>query len=61
MSGTDIVKHPIHPGRGAIAVVEPLFTGNMEWYQGYTGRHADCSLHHFRLGHATPLPLRPTG
>lgn len=41
MSGTDIVKHPIHLGRGAAAVVEPAFTGNMEWYQGYTSRHED--------------------
>src|SRR5581483_11483443 len=41
MSGTDIVKHPIHLGRGATAVVEPAFTGDMAWYQGYTSRHAD--------------------
>jgi len=40
MTGTDIVKHPIHLGRGATAVVEPAFTGNLEWYQGYTDRHA---------------------
>ncbi len=40
MPGTDITAHPIHLGRGATAVVEPAFTGNLEWYQGYTGRHA---------------------
>jgi quercetin dioxygenase-like cupin family protein len=40
MSGTEIIQHPIHLGRGATAVVEPAFTGNLEWYQGYTGRHA---------------------
>lgn len=40
MSGTDILQHPIHLGRGATSVVEPAFTGDMEWYQGYTGRHA---------------------
>ncbi|HVS75768.1 MAG TPA: cupin domain-containing protein [Steroidobacteraceae bacterium] len=40
MPGTDITTHPIHLGRGATAVVEPAFTGNLEWYQGYTGRHA---------------------
>ena len=39
MPGTDILKHPIHLGRGASAVVEPDFTGNMEWYRGYTSRH----------------------
>jgi quercetin dioxygenase-like cupin family protein len=40
MSGTDIQRHPIHLGRGATAVVEPAFSGDMEWYQGYTNRHA---------------------
>lgn len=40
MAGTDILQHPIHLGRGATAVVEPAFTGNMEWYQGYSERHA---------------------
>ncbi|MDE2449290.1 MAG: cupin domain-containing protein [Gammaproteobacteria bacterium] len=40
MPGTDILQHPIHLGRGATAVVEPTFTGNMEWYQGYASRHA---------------------
>lgn len=41
MSGTDIVRHPVHLGRGASAVIEPAFTGNMEWYEGYISRHAD--------------------
>lgn len=41
MSGTDILKYPIHLGRGATAVGEPAFTGNMEWYHGYTSRHED--------------------
>jgi quercetin dioxygenase-like cupin family protein len=40
MSGTDIFKCPIHLGRGATAVLEPEFTGSMDWYQGYTTRHA---------------------
>lgn len=40
MSGTDILKHPIHLGRGATAAIEPAFTGNLDWYQGYTARHA---------------------
>jgi mannose-6-phosphate isomerase-like protein (cupin superfamily) len=41
MSGTDIVKQPIHLGRGATAAIEPAFTGNMEWYQGYSARYVD--------------------
>lgn len=40
MPGTDIRKHPIHLGRGGAAVVEPAFTGQLEWYQGYGSRHA---------------------
>lgn len=39
MSGTDIAKHPLHLGLGATAVVQPAFTGNLEWYQDYTTRH----------------------
>ena len=40
MHGTDILKHPRHLGRGAPAVIEPAFTGNLDWYQDYTARHA---------------------
>lgn len=40
MPGTNISKHPVHLGRAATAVIEPEFAGNMEWYQGYTSRHA---------------------
>ncbi|MGH8171162.1 MAG: cupin [Steroidobacteraceae bacterium] len=40
MSGTEITRHPIHLGRSATAVIEPAFTGNLEWYQGYASRHA---------------------
>lgn len=40
MPGTEIVKHPIHLGRAATAHIEPAFTGNLEWYQGYATRHA---------------------
>lgn len=36
-----LTEHPIHLGLGATAEVEPLFTGDMEWYQGYTERHVD--------------------
>lgn len=39
MTGTGILQHPIHLGCGATAAVEPAFTGNLEWYQGYMSRH----------------------
>jgi hypothetical protein len=41
MTGTDIVTHPIHLGRGANAEVEPPFTGSMDWYEAYVSRHVD--------------------
>ena len=36
----DLCAHPLHLGLGATAVVEPEFTGAMDWYEGYTARHA---------------------
>ncbi|MGI9579404.1 MAG: cupin [Microthrixaceae bacterium] len=39
MAAFDISQHPIHLGLGATAEVEPEFTGEMEWYGGYTQRH----------------------
>lgn len=41
MSATNITVHPIHLGLGATAIVEPEFTGAMEWYGAYSARHAD--------------------
>ena len=41
MSVRDIAIHPIHLGLGATAGSEPRFTGAMQWYADYTGRHAD--------------------
>jgi len=35
-----ISTHPIHLGLGATAEVEPEFTGEMSWYEGYVDRHA---------------------
>jgi quercetin dioxygenase-like cupin family protein len=35
----DIVRFPVHLGLGARAVVEPEFTGAVEWYAGYESRH----------------------
>ena len=40
MSGKDILRHPIHLGLGATAIVEPDFTGDPSWYQAYGERHA---------------------
>ena len=40
MAGPQIERHPIHLGLGATAEVEPEFTGEMEWYGGYSARHA---------------------
>ena len=34
--------HPIHLGLGATAVVEPEFTGEMDWYAGYGQRHDEA-------------------
>lgn len=31
--------HPIHLGLGATASVEPAFTGEIAWYEGYQKRH----------------------
>jgi hypothetical protein len=41
MKGTDLNERPIHLGRGASAIVEPRFTGGMDWYQAYGERHPD--------------------
>ncbi|MGI9577524.1 MAG: cupin [Microthrixaceae bacterium] len=35
-----ISSHPIHLGLGATAEVEPEFTGEMAWYEGYADRHS---------------------
>lgn len=39
-TATRLSDHPIHLGLGATAVIEPEFTGEMEWYGGYSERHA---------------------
>jgi quercetin dioxygenase-like cupin family protein len=41
MSATDINVHPIHLGRNGTAAVEPEFTGDLQWYEGYGSRHAE--------------------
>lgn len=39
MSSYSIDEHPIHLGLGASALVEPRFTGSMDWYGAYGQRH----------------------
>jgi quercetin dioxygenase-like cupin family protein len=34
-----ISTNPIHLGLGATAEIEPEFTGEMSWYEGYIERH----------------------
>ena len=34
-----LAKFPVHLGLGARAVVQPAFTGGMDWYEGYGARH----------------------
>ena len=41
MSVREIQRFPIHLGLGATAVVEPEFTGEMDWYMQYGQRHSD--------------------
>ncbi|HTT82417.1 MAG TPA: cupin domain-containing protein [Rhizomicrobium sp.] len=40
MAGTDLSLYPVHLGRGATALGEPEFTGDMQWYVDYGARHA---------------------
>tara|TARA_R110002072_G_scaffold51769_2_gene138824 strand:+ start:339 stop:737 length:399 start_codon:yes stop_codon:yes gene_type:complete len=40
MTGTNLKSHPIHLGLGATAVIEPEFTGALDWYADYAARHA---------------------
>ena len=37
----DLSTHPLHLGLGATAIVQPAFTGDLSWYQGYGERHGD--------------------
>ena len=40
MSGPHTIsKHPLHLGLGATALVQPEFTGEMDWYEGYGQRN----------------------
>jgi mannose-6-phosphate isomerase-like protein (cupin superfamily) len=35
----DLENEPLHLGLGATAIVQPRFTGDMDWYEAYGGRH----------------------
>jgi len=39
MAAQRIDKQPIHLGRKGTAIVQPEFTGTMDWYGGYMARH----------------------
>ncbi len=39
MTAHTISENPIHLGLGATADVEPPFTGELAWYEGYIQRH----------------------
>ena len=56
MSARDIIAHPVHLGLDATAEVEPLFTGEFDWYEEYVNRHASdgaegrlVSMHKFKV------------
>ncbi len=33
-------KNPLHLGLGATAIIQPEFTGDMDWYMAYSERHS---------------------
>ncbi len=39
MSKESLSKNPIHLGLGATALVQPAFTGQMDWYEAYSERN----------------------
>ncbi|MEH6568226.1 MAG: hypothetical protein V7709_04060 [Halioglobus sp.] len=39
MTAIDLIKHPIHLGLGASSIIQPQFTGLMDWYMDYGARH----------------------
>ena len=44
MTGIDLLRFPVHLGRGATAMTEPEFTGEMTWYAAHSEPHtADVS------------------
>lgn len=41
MSAFELEKNPVHLGPGGRALVQPEFTGSMDWYMAYGDRHDD--------------------
>jgi hypothetical protein len=67
MSAIDIASCPIHLGLGATAEVEPRFTGDLSWYEGYAARHRGdgregrlVSMHSFDASWSA-WEMHPTG
>lgn len=67
MSPIDIASCPIHLGLGATAEVEPRFTGDLSWYEGYEARHRGdgkegrlVSMHSFDASWSA-WEMHPTG
>lgn len=44
MTAKELSQHPVHLGLGATAKIEPLFTGEMSWYQDYGARHGEDGI-----------------
>lgn len=44
MTAPDLNEHPIHLGRHASAEIEPPFTGDLTWFEGYGARHANDGI-----------------
>ena len=44
MPGTKLSSYPLHLGLGATAKIEPFFTGELSWYEGYSQRHQKDGL-----------------
>ena len=40
MLGTALSEYPLHLGLGATAEIEPIFTGELTWYESYSERHS---------------------
>jgi mannose-6-phosphate isomerase-like protein (cupin superfamily) len=37
----NLEQSPVHLGLGATAIVQPTFTGALDWYEDYSARHRD--------------------
>ncbi|MEM8497392.1 MAG: cupin [Pseudomonadota bacterium] len=67
MSKENLGTNPIHLGLGATALVQPTFTGQMEWYEAYGTRNGSdgkegrlVSMHTFTIDWDT-WEMHPVG